>query len=64
MHEPTDPRRSHVRVFVNDDAEGLDKQINDEIGSGHYRISAVSLVCHPASGQLIALVAFDPPSVP
>ena len=55
------PERSHVRVFVADGAESLNKQISEEIAGGHYLVTSVSLVVHPETGQLIALVAFDLP---
>jgi hypothetical protein len=48
-------------VFVADGAELLDKQINEEIASGHYRVTALSVAVHPASGQLVALVSFEIP---
>jgi len=47
---------------VADGAEPLDKQINDEIARGHYRVTALSLTVHPESGQLVALVSFDVPN--
>ena len=53
------PERSHVRVFVADGAELLDKQINDEIISGHHRVTALSVAVHPESGHLVAVVSFE-----